>query len=87
MFFAIYFKAFKKMGIPDRLTCLLRNLYVDQEEIVRTLYGKTDWFRIEKVQQGCLFSPCLFNIYTEHILRNAELGELQAGIVDRQDKH
>ena len=75
------------MGIPDRLTCLLRNLYVDQEEIVRTLYGKTDWFRIEKVQQGCLFSPCLFNIYTEHILRNAELGELQSGIVDRQDKH
>ena len=75
------------MGIPGHLTCLLRNLYVDQEEIVRTLYGKTDWFRIEKVQQGCLFSPCLFNIYTEHILRNAELGELQAGIIDRQDKH
>ena len=75
------------MGIPDHLTRLLRNLYVDQEAIVRTLYGTTDWFRIEKVQQGCLLSPCLFNIYTEHIMRNAELGELQAGIVDRQDKH
>ena len=55
-------KALKEMGIPDHLTCLLRNLYVDQEAIVRTLYGTTDWFRIKKgVQQGCLLSPCLFN--------------------------
>ena len=69
------------MGIPDHLTCLLRNLYEGQEATVRTLYGTTDWFKIEKgVQQGCLLSPCLFNLYTEHIVRNAGLDELQAGI-------
>ena len=69
------------MEIPDHLTCLLRNLYAGQEAIVRTLYGKTDWFKIEKgVQQGCLLSPCLFNLYSEHIMRNARLDELQAGI-------
>ena len=69
------------MGIPDHLTCLLRNLYVGQEAIVRTLYGTTDWFKIEKgVRQGCLLSPCLFNLYGEHIMRNAGLDELQAGI-------
>ena len=69
------------MGIPDHLTCLLRNPYVGQEATVRTLYGTTDWFRIEKgVQQSCLLSPCLFNLYVEHIMRNARLDELQAGI-------
>ena len=74
-------KALREMGIPDHLTCLLRNLYVGQEATVRTLYGTTDWFKIEKgVQQGCLLSPCLFNLYTEHIMRNARLDELQAGI-------
>ena len=74
-------KALREMGIPDHLTCLLRNLYVGQEATVRTLYGTTDWFKIEKgVWQGCLLSPCLFNLYGEHIMRNARLDELQAGI-------
>ena len=69
------------MGIPDHLACLLRNLYVGQEATVRTLYGTTDWFKIKKeVQQDCLLSPCLFNLYAEHIMRNAALDELQAGI-------
>ena len=69
------------MGISDHLTCLLRNLYAGQEATVRTLYRTTDWFRIEKgVQQGCLLSPCLFNLYAEHIMKNAGLDELQAGI-------
>ena len=69
------------MGIPDHLTCLLRNLYVSQEATVRTLSGTTDWFRIEKeVLQGCFLSPCLFNLYAEHIMRNARLDELQAAI-------
>ena len=68
------------MGIPDHLTCLLRNLYVGQETTVRTLCGTTDWFKIVKgVQQGCLLSPCLFNLYVEHIMRNVRLDELQAG--------
>ena len=74
-------KALREMGIPDHLTCLLRNLYVGQEATVRTVYGTTDWFKIEKgVRQGCLLSLCLFNVYTEHIMRNAGLDELQAGI-------
>ena len=69
------------MGMPDHLICLLRNLYVGQEATVRTLYGTTDWFSIEKgVQQGCSLLPCLFNFYTEHIMRKARLDELQAGI-------
>ena len=69
------------MGIPDHPTCLLRNPYVGQEATVRTLYGTTDWFKIEKrVRLGCLLSPCLFNLYTEHIMRHAGLGELQGGI-------
>ena len=69
------------MGIPDHLPCLLRNLYAGQEATVRTLYGTTDWFKIEKgVRQGCLLSPCLFNLYTEQIMRNAGLDELQARI-------
>ena len=73
-------KIFKEMGIPDNLTCLLRNLYADQEATVRTLYRTTDWFKIEKgVRQGCLLSPCLFNLHTEHIMRNTRLDELQGG--------
>ena len=74
-------KALKEMGIPGHLTCLLRNLYVGQEAIVKALYGTTDWFKIEKgVQQSRLLSPCLFNLYAEHVMRNAGLDELQAGI-------
>ena len=69
------------MGIPDHLNCLWRNLYVGQEAIVRTLHVTTDWFKIEKgVWQGCLLSSCLFNLYAEHIMRNAGLDELQAGV-------
>ena len=68
------------MGIPDHLTCLLRNLYVGQGAKVRTLYGTTDWFKMEKVQEGCLPLLYLFNLYTEHIMRNARLDDLQAGI-------
>ena len=74
-------KALKGMGIADSFTCLLRNLYAGQEATVRTLYGTTDWFEIEKgVRQGCLLSPCLFNLYIKYILRNAGLDELQARI-------
>ena len=69
------------MGIPDHFTCLLRNLYAGQEATVRILYGTTDWFKSKKgVQQGYLLSLCLFNLYTEHIMRNAGLDELQAGV-------
>ena len=69
------------MGIPDNLTCLLRNLYAGQEATVTTGYGTTDWFQIGKgVRQGCILSPCLFNIYAEYITRNAGLDEAQAGI-------
>ena len=69
------------MGIPDRLTCLLRNLYAGQEGTVRTGHGTTDWFQIGKgVRQGCILSPCLFNFYAEYIMRNAGLEEAQAGI-------
>ena len=69
------------MGIPDHLSCLLRNLYAGQEATVRTGHGTTDWFQIEKrVRQGCILSPCLFNLYAEYIMRNAELDEPQAGI-------
>ena len=69
------------MRIPDHLTFLLRNLYTGQEAAVRTLYGTTDWFKIEKgVQQSCLLSPCWFNLYAEHIMRDAGLDKLQARI-------
>ena len=69
------------MGIPDHLTCLLRNLYGSQEATVRTGHGKTDWFQIGKgIRQGCMLSPLLFNLYAEYIMRNAGLEEAQAGI-------
>ena len=69
------------MGIPDHLTCLLRNLYAGQEATVRTGHGTTDWFQIGKgVRQGCILSPCLFNLYAEYIMRNSGLEEAQAGI-------
>ena len=71
----------KEMGISDHLTCLLKNLYAGQEATVRTGHGTTDWFQIGKgVHQGCILSPCLFNLYAEYIMRNAGLGEAQAGI-------
>ena len=74
-------KTLKEMGIPDHLTRPLRNLYAGQEATFRTLYGTTDWFNIEiGIQQGCLLSPCLFNLYAEHIMWNAGLGKLQTEI-------
>ena len=77
----INWKILKEMGIPDHLTCLLRNLYAGQEATVRTGHGTTDWFQIGKrVRQGCILSPCLFNLYAEYIMRNAGLEETQAGI-------
>ena len=69
------------MGIPDHLTCLLRNLYAGQEATVRTGHGTTDWFQVGKgVQKDCILSPCLFNLYAEYIMHNARLDEAQAGI-------
>src|SRR5574337_945777 len=74
-------KILKEMGIPDHLICLLRNLYAGQEATVRPGHGTTDWFQIGKgVCQGCILSPCLFNLYAEYIMRNAGLDEAQAGI-------
>src|SRR5574340_1009258 len=74
-------KILKDMGIPDHLTCLLRNLFAGQESTVRTRHGTTDWFQIRKgVYQGYIFSPCLFNLYAEYSMRNAGLDEAQAGI-------
>ena len=74
-------KILKEMGIPDHLTCLLRNLYAGQEATVRIGHGTTDWFQIGKgIHQGCVLSSCLFNLYAEYIMRNAGLGEAQAGI-------
>ena len=73
-------KILKEMGIPDHLTCLLRNQHVGQEATVRTVHGTTDWFQIGKgVRQGCIWSPCLFNFHAEYIMRNAGLEEAQAG--------
>ena len=74
-------KILKEMGIPDHLTCLMRNLYAGQEAIVRTEHETTDWFQIQKgFHQGCILSPCLFNLYAEYIMRNSGLEETQAGI-------
>ena len=74
-------KILKAMGLPDHLTCLLRNLYAGQEAAIRTGHGTTDWFQIGKgVSQGCILSPCLFNFCAERIMRNAGLEEAQAGI-------
>ena len=74
-------KILKEMGIPDHLTCLLRNLYAGQEATVRTGHETTDWFQIGKgICQGCILSPCLFKLYAEYIMQNAKLDEAQAGI-------
>ena len=74
-------KILKEVGIPDHLTCLLRNLYAGQEATVRTGHGTTDCFQIGKgVRQGCVLSPCLFNLYAEYIMRNTRLEEAQPGI-------
>ena len=74
-------KILKEMGIPDHLTCLLKNLYAGQEATVRTGYGTTDWFQIGKgVPQGCILSPCLFTLYADYIMRNTRLEEAQSGI-------
>ena len=81
LFYQIQLPILKEKGIPDHLTCLLRNLYAGQEARVRSGHGTTDWFQIQKgVCQGCLLSPCLFNLYAEYIMRNAGLEETQAGI-------
>ena len=70
------------MGIPDHQTCLLRNLYAGQEATIRTGHETSDWFQIEKgVRQGCILSPCLFNLYAEYIMRNSGLEETEAGIM------
>ena len=77
----IDWKILKEMGIPDHLTCLLRNLYAGQKATVRSGHGTIDWFQIRKgIRQGCILSPCLFKLYEEYIMRNAELDEAQAGI-------
>ena len=74
-------KILKEMGIPDHLTCLLRNLYAGQKAAVSSGHGTTDWFQIGKgVCQGCILPPCLFNLFAEYIMRNAGLDEAQAGI-------
>ena len=74
-------KILKEMGISGHLNCLLRKLYADQEATVRTVHGTTDWFQIRQgVHQGCILSPCLFNLYAEYIIWNTRLGEWQAGI-------
>ena len=81
-------KILKEMGIPDHLTCLLRNLYAGQEATVRSGHGTTDWFQIGKgIHQGCILSPCLFNLYAEYIMRNAGLEEAQAGNQDCWEKY
>ena len=74
-------KILQEMGIPDHLTCLLKNLYAGQEATVRTRHGNMDWFKTGKgLHQGCILSPCLFKLYAEYIMRNTRLNEAQAGI-------
>ena len=81
MWITTNWKILKEVGIPDHLICLLRNLHPGQDAMVRIRHGKTDWFKIGKeVHQGCILSSCLFNLYAEYIIRNARLGESQAGI-------
>ena len=81
----INWKTLKEKGIPDHLTCLLRNLYAGEEATVRTRNGTTDWFQSGKgVRQGCILSPCFFNLYAEYIMRNAGLEEAQAGILQHK---
>ena len=81
-------KILQEMEIPDHLTCLLRNLYAGQDATVRTGHETTDWFQIGKgVCQGCILSPCLFNLYAEYIMRNARLGKAQAGIKTAREKY
>ena len=81
-------KFLKEMGIPDHLTCLLRNLYAGQEAIVRTGHGTTGWFQIGKgVRQGCILLPCLFNLYAEYVMRNAGLDETQSWNQDCREKY
>ena len=81
MWITTNWKILKEMGIPDHLTCLLRNLYAGQEATVRTGHETMDWFQIGKgVRQGCILSPCFLNLYAEYIMKNAGLGEAQAGI-------
>ena len=81
LWITINWKILKEMRIPDHLTCLLRNLYAGQGATVRTGHGTTDWFQIGKgVHQGCILSPCLFNLYAEYIMKNTGLDEAQAGI-------
>jgi len=77
-------KILKEMGIPEHLICLLRNLYAGQEATVRTGHGTTDWFQIGKVvRQGCILSPCLFNLYAEYIMRNAGLEDSLSGLMQK----
>ena len=81
MWITTNWKILREMGIPDHLTCLLRNLYAGQEATISIGHGITDWFQIGKgVHQGCMLSPCLFNLYAEFIMQNARLDEAQAGI-------
>ena len=81
MWITTNWKILQEVGIPDHLTCLLRNLYAGREATVKTQHGKLDWFKIGKREcQGCILSPCLSNLYAEYIMRNATLDEAQAGI-------
>ena len=81
-------KILQEMGIPDHLTCLLRNLYANQEATVRTGHGTTDWFQTGKgICQGCILSPCLFNLYTEYIMRNVGLGRSTSWNQDCREKY